>query len=569
MVSYHNNYSSKNIPDSFMANKSKFKIFRSWVLWFPDLFLDVCKPERGGIRLGLDQRIFLRSMTRFYSVYGVFPRGYGKTWGEFTANFIIAMVFPNIKLSITAQTKENAAAILSDKFNELMEQYPILKNEIVEKECKFAQNAAQVKLKNNACISILANQQSSKGQRRHRLTIEESALVDNIMYEDVLKPIPSMPRYTCGELAIVNPEELNGQTMFFTTPFWRGSDEFERSLKMVKQMENLQGAIVLGADWMLACHANRGYTKSQILQIRDEISPIAFAQNYGGEWTGSGSGALVDMKKLIERRKLEEPILRMNKQTEEFYIAYDVARSDGEKNNQSALIVLKVIRDNDTNKILNIDGVNVMNVSNTLQFSKQAEIIKKAYAAYNPKMVIVDGNGTGAGLIEFLTKDTYDSQTGEYLGCFDTINDENQPESKSAKKCLFNLKASGIQNKIIVDFISCVTENQLRLLVHKDDKDFTLDDMKNNVSRINPYIQTDLLVEEIGNLKLIITDKTKDATVKQLTKKIDKDRFSALSYGIYYIMEYTSKLKVKKTTEDDYMSMYHYKAPKRSHNIFS
>ena len=41
----------------------------------PDLFLDLITPETGGIRLDLDQRVFIRVLVRFASVYGVFPRG--------------------------------------------------------------------------------------------------------------------------------------------------------------------------------------------------------------------------------------------------------------------------------------------------------------------------------------------------------------------------------------------------------------------------------------------------------------------------------------------------------------
>ncbi len=44
----------------------------------PDLFLDLITPETGGIRLDLDQRVFIRTLVRFVSVYAVFPRGYGK-----------------------------------------------------------------------------------------------------------------------------------------------------------------------------------------------------------------------------------------------------------------------------------------------------------------------------------------------------------------------------------------------------------------------------------------------------------------------------------------------------------
>lgn len=35
-------------------------------------------PKTSNIRLDFDQRVFLRAICRFISVYGVFPRGWGK-----------------------------------------------------------------------------------------------------------------------------------------------------------------------------------------------------------------------------------------------------------------------------------------------------------------------------------------------------------------------------------------------------------------------------------------------------------------------------------------------------------
>ena len=63
--------------------------------------------------------------------------------------------------------------------------------------------------------------------------------------------------------------------------------------------------------------------------------------------------------------------------------------------------------------------------------------------------------------------------------------------------------------------------------------------------RVLPYIQTDLLFEEIANLKL--KHMTNGAlSVEKVVKKVDKDRFSALSYLIFYITEYCSAVKSKK-----------------------
>lgn len=61
--------------DKFTQNLHKYTDLVSWLRWNFDLALDLMTPETGGIRLDLDQRVFIRAMGRFYKVYGVFPRG--------------------------------------------------------------------------------------------------------------------------------------------------------------------------------------------------------------------------------------------------------------------------------------------------------------------------------------------------------------------------------------------------------------------------------------------------------------------------------------------------------------
>jgi len=523
----------------FGKNLYNYYEFISWARFYPDLFLDLLKPETGGINLHLDQRIFLRSDIRFMSMYGTFTRGYGKTFDEVLDMFVVAMLFPDIELALTAQTKENAAELLKDKTNEILKYYPLIQNELLEKP-RFSKNDAEVKFKSGARIDILANAQSSKGQRRKRIKIEESALLNNEIYQDSLKPIVEVPRYTIGKLAIPDPQELNQQIHFFTTSGFRGSDEFQRSITMVKNMVNLKGEIVLGSNWMLPCWYGRGSNKSQILQKKKEMSPISFARNYESKWVGSSDSALVDINKLMNCRSLTVPMINMNHYDEEFYIGVDVARSQNTNNNQSSAAVGQVIRHKDTNRITSIEVPNITTISNVLNFSTQASIVKKIKRDFCAKMVVADGNGLGAGLIDELLKESYDPITKEYLGCWNTINTTNEPEVSDAESCLFDLKAQSCQSKIITDFIDVVDGGKLRLLIKKQDSEFSLKDRENPIEKMLPFIQTNNLFDEIANLKL---KDTNGLSIEKVVKKMDKDRFSALAYLIYYIIEFQSNVR--------------------------
>lgn len=511
--------------------------FVSWAKWYPDLYIQLFKSKDSNMQLHFDQRVFMRSDVRFQSMYGTFSRGYAKTYTEILDDFIVGTLTPNITLSITAQTKENAAALLEEKTDEILTHYPLLENEIAVK--RFSKNDALVKFKNGASITNLANAQTSKGRRKHRIKIEESALLNNTLYEDALEPITEVPRTTCGNLAIVDPEEMNYQIHFFTTSGYRGSDEYNRSVRMINGMRDCSGDIVLGSSWMLPCYYGRGSTKSQILKKKKRSNPIFFAQNYEQKWVGCSDGALVDINKLMACRILESPITEIQDNSDEFYIGVDVARSENTSNNQSAISVIKVVRNKKTKRIIDIQVVNVLGMSNKLNFTEQACIVKKYKKAYKAKMVIADGNGLGSGLVDELLKPSYDKITGEYLGCFDTINTDNQPQVSDAEKCLFDMKAQTFQTKVISHFINAVDSGIFKMLIRKQEQDFNDKEREFFDKNIAPFIHSELLFVEISNLKLKVNGK--NLSVEKVVRKIDKDRFSATAYAIFYVMEYCNK----------------------------
>ena len=97
--------------------------------------------------------------------------------------YLVSIFFPGIDLAMTAQTKENAAELIKDKHNEILKHFPMLENEI-EGRPKFAKGDAEVRFKSDGKIDNLANAQTSKGQRRKRINIEESALLNDAMFQD-------------------------------------------------------------------------------------------------------------------------------------------------------------------------------------------------------------------------------------------------------------------------------------------------------------------------------------------------------------------------------------------------
>ena len=478
---------------------------------------------------------------------------YGKTFDEVLASILVCVFYPEISISLTAQTKENAAELLKDKYNEIIRFYPMLENEVVK--ANFAKGNAEIKFRNGSVLDNLANAQSSKGQRRKRMNIEESALIDDVTFQDALKPIVEVPRVCVGKYSITDPEELHQQINFFTTAGFKGSDEYQRSVDMVKDMVNLKGKLVLGSSFWLPCWYGRGSTKSQIFQKKKDMSTVAFAQNYESKWVGAATGALVNINKLIECRNLPNTEYEA-KPGDEYYIGVDVARSQSTANNQSSVAVVRVKRNKKTNRVKYIEVVNAINISNTMNFTNQAIEIKRLKKRYNAQMVIVDGNGLGSGLVDQLLKDAEDPSNGEFLGCWNTVNTDNEPESNDYDLCLFDMKAQTYQSKVVSYFIDAVDSGKLRLLQQRKESDFTSEEKDDYINKVLPFVQTDFMFEEIANLKLR-TLPSGAITVEKTVSKMNKDRFSCLAYAIFYILEYTNNIQ-EPVNEIQLLSEYTY-----------
>ena len=128
------------------------------------------------------------------------------------------------------------------------------------------------------------------------------------------------------------------------------------------------------------------------------------------------------------------------------------------------------------------------------------------------------------------------------LGVWDTINDDNEPEFPDiAEKILYNLKAQSVQSKVVTNFIDVVDSGKFRILEQRQQSEFSekeYDDFDNCVA---PFLQTDMLFEEIANLKLKHLNNG-GVTIEKVVNKLDKDRTMATLYILWYINEFCRDL---------------------------
>lgn len=338
---------------------------------------------------------------------------------------------------------------------------------------------------------------------------------------------------------------------------YKNSDEYEKILTMVKEMTDLKGSFVFGSDWRIPVHFGR--QKISVINKARQGNVTRFRQNYLCDWIGASNGALINVSKLMKARTISTIELecprdkRGNFELNEYVLSIDVARSSSEANNKSAIVVLKIIR-NANGVIRQVHIVNIITPPNGLNYKEQALIVKKVFYRYGGnldlnksrvKSIVVDANTIGQGLVEALLEDCTDEETNEELGCFATINTNDKPAVNDAPPIVYSLKSQGINGDIIRTFIDYVESNKLKLV-----KSFTdiKDNLPQSIDELDAEVvtsQMQYLIDEVSNLKIKETQ-NKSVTVEQVVKRIDKDRYSALAYGLYYI-----SLFLEKEEDDD------------------
>lgn len=180
-------------------------------------------------------------------------------------------------------------------------------------------------------------------------------------------------------------------------------------------------------------------------------------------------------------------------------------------------------------------------------FETQAIALKKLYYHYKPRSMVIDANGIGGGLIDFMVKSQVDPETGNTLPPFGVENDEKGYYKKmrtadTEENAMFLVKANPALNSEIYSYFQVMLiSGKIKLLIPYNDAKVKLMstkvgqqmDIDARETRLVPYRLTDILKDQM--LNLVVKNEDGNIVLDRVTKKIPKDRFSAASYGLYYI----------------------------------
>lgn len=322
-------------------------------------------------------------------------------------------------------------------------------------------------------------------------------------------------------------------------------------------------AFVMGGTWripVLVKLLDRSFIND--LKRDGTFNEASFGREYESKWSGTGDDAFFNGEMFDKNRILQKPEYEYSGRSSS--LSYYVISVDvGRKGCDSVACIFKVTPQSMGPAIKTL--VNIYTFSDE-HFEDQAIRIKKLFYKYKARRVVIDANGIGLGLIDYMVKSQTDPMTGDTLPDFGIYNDDEGYYKKyntkiTEQNAMFLIKANApinteahanAQTQLAagkVKFLIDERTARAKLLSTKLGQNMSQEERSNY---LYPFTLTSILKEEMLNLRE--ENEGINIILKQANRGIRKDKFSAFEYGLYYIkQEEDSKRKKKKVNVKDLM----------------
>ena len=529
---------------------------------YPDLFIDFLQdggnPEiEKKLKFYFYQRVFLRAAMRYKYVYMVFPRAYSKSFLSVMVLMCRCVLYPRCKLFITSGGKEQAAGIVKEKVDEICTLVPAFQRELDMRPGKTRQSKDYCifMFKNGSYMDNIAARESSRGKRRHGGLVEECVGVDGTILSEVIIPTMNVSRL-CMDGTMQPNETLNKSQIFVTTAGWKGTFAYDKLIQfLVWMVTEPEKAIIMGGTWRIPVLVKLlDKTFLQDLKKDGTFNEASFDREYESKWSGTIEDAFFNGDAFDKNRTLQKPEYEHSGRSsvQSFYV---VSADIGRKGCDTVACVFKVTPQSMGAAIKSL--VNIYTFSDE-HFENQAIQLKKLYYKYKARRLVIDGNGLGIGLVDYMVKTQTDPVTNDVYPDFGVYNDEEQYYKKyrtdnTEDNAMYIVKANApINTEAHSNAQVQLTSGKVKLLIDERVAKTKLlgtkvgQNMKpeERAEYLKPFTLTSILKDEMLNLRE--ENEGVNIILKQYNKGIRKDKFSAFEYGLYYIKQEEENKKKKK-----------------------
>lgn len=518
-----------------------------------------------GLSLKWFQQILLWCMMHYNFVMYLAARGQGKTY--LTALFccVRCILFPGTKIVVSSGTLKQANEVLLKIQDDFMKQSSILRSEI--EKCNIGQNDASIYFKNSSWIKTRTSSENSRSARANCIVVDEFRMVDETVINTVLRKFltsPRQPKYL-QKPEYAHMQERNKE-IYMSSAYFKSSWAYRKAQSYTLNFfDDTKKYFICGLPYQVSVREGL-LSRSQLEDEMSEADYNELVQQMEMEclWFGDTDGSLFKFDELTARRRLRKafpPLSFCNDKitipkltaTGKRILSIDVAlmkSTKKKKNDASAIYINDLIQVNDTAYQSNFVYGETFE---GLKTDELGMIVMKYFYEYQCTDLVLDTNGIGLGVYDFITKDQICQENGKRYRAMTCINDKDMAERckvRDANKVVWSVKANAnFNNEICVLLRNGIQNGKINFLIPEQDADSSLKETYKGYFKMSPteqaklkmsYIQTTFAVYEL--IKLDHEVKNGNIKVKEV-EGMRKDRYSSIAYSYWCACQLELKLK--------------------------
>jgi hypothetical protein len=520
-----------------------------------------------GLSLKWFQQILLWCMMHYNFVMYLAARGQGKTY--LTALFccVRCILFPGTKIVVSSGTLKQANEVLLKIQDDFMKQSSILRSEI--EKCNICQNDASIYFKNGSWIKTRTSSENSRSARANCIVVDEFRMVDETVINTVLRKFltsPRQPKYL-QKPEYAHMQERNKE-IYMSSAYFKSSWAYRKAQSYTLNFfDDTKKYFICGLPYQVSVREGL-LSRSQLEDEMSEADYNELVQQMEMEclWFGDTDGSLFKFDELTARRRLRKafpPLSFCNDKitipklttTGKRILSIDVAlmkSTKKKKNDASAIFINDLIQVNDTAYQSNFVYGETFE---GLKTDELGMIVMKYFYEYQCTDLVLDTNGIGLGVYDFITKDQVCQENGKRYQAMTCINDKDMAERckvRDANKVVWSVKANAnFNNEICVLLRNGIQNGKINFLISEQDADSSLKETYKGYFKMSPteqaklkmsYVQTTFAVYEL--IKLDHEVKNGNIKVKEV-EGMRKDRYSSIAYSYWCACQLELKLKPK------------------------
>lgn len=520
-----------------------------------------------GLSLKWFQQILLWCMMHYNFVMYLAARGQGKTY--LTALFccVRCILFPGTKIVVSSGTLKQANEVLLKIQDDFMKQSSILRSEI--EKCNIGQNDASIYFKNGSWIKTRTSSENSRSARANCIVVDEFRMVDETVINTVLRKFltsPRQPKYL-QKPEYAHMQERNKE-IYMSSAYFKSSWAYRKAQSYTLNFfDDTKKYFICGLPYQVSVREGL-LSRSQLEDEMSEADYNELVQQMEMEclWFGDTDGSLFKFDELTARRRLRKafpPLSFCNDKitipklttTGKRILSIDVALMQStkkKKNDASAIFINDLIQVNDTAYQSNFVYGETFE---GLKTDELGMIVMKYFYEYQCTDLVLDTNGIGLGVYDFIIKDQVCQENGKRYQAMTCINDKDMAERckvRDANKVVWSVKANAnFNNEICVLLRNGIQNGKINFLISEQDADSSLKETYKGYFKMSPteqaklkmsYVQTTFAVYEL--IKLDHEVKNGNIKVKEV-EGMRKDRYSSIAYSYWCACQLELKLKPK------------------------